>query len=264
MLPSRRVGITLMELLVVLVILIALAGLLLSMLSGTTQDAQATATRTNLQSLANVIAQYRADNVGQMPLPGATGQSQGRLATQPQLRYLFINPANETTATSYNPFTKTGWNGPYAFTGSGTYPDPTKLDPYLAVNKNKTTFAANGFTTIYGLAGDPCVLDAWMNAIVLFQFTDSSGVQHAWLQSAGPDGILAVSSTGTGAAGSLTINGTSSTNAAITGATITLQPTPVLPSTAPNSNNATAATGGSQFPTSSGNVYADDLTFVIQ
>lgn len=258
MLSSRRSGLTLVELVVVLVILIALAALLLPMLSGTTQDAQATATQANLRELANVIARYRADNLGQMPLPGATGQLQGRLATQPQLRYLFINPGTESTGTSYNPFTKLGWNGPYVFSGSGSYPNPSSFDPYVALNKNKSTFATNGFTSIYGLAGDPCVLDAWMNAIVLFQFTDSNLVQHAWLQSAGPDGILATSSTGTGAAGSITVNGTNSAGSAVTGATVTGPPTPVTPS------NTMPPVGGSVFPTSSGNVTVDDLTFVVQ
>jgi type II secretory pathway pseudopilin PulG len=242
---TRRSGLTLVELLIVMVILIALGGLLLPMISGTTQDAKATATQANLQSLATTIARYRTDNNGQVPFPGPLGVSQGRPPV-PQLRYLFVNPGtavtdptSETAAPSYNPFSKLGWNGPYVLGGIGTYPNPST--PQVA---------AQGFTTEFGNSGDPCVMDGWLNPIVLVRFTDASGITHAWLQSAGPNGVLAVSYTATGV---LTV----------AGAAVIAPPAPVTPTTATPANPPPPA-GGSVFTTSSGTVAVDDMTYVVQ
>ncbi len=174
--PARS-ALTLMELMAVLVILIALAGIVVPWIDGATEDAQAAVTRSNLHALQTVImGRYRLDMDKQLPRPGSAAIA-GRSA-KPQLRYLFINPATELMGSTYNPDVKVGWNGPYLAASGALY----KLDP------------ARGFTTDYGLDDpnnakkqDPTVLDGWNHPIVIVELADMS---HAELRSAGADGKL--------------------------------------------------------------------------
>jgi hypothetical protein len=179
-------------LVVVLVVLVALAAIVVPMVSGRAQDAQKTATNATLIELRNVIlASYRPDMSSRLPRPGDTGLKTRQ--DKPQLRYLFANPgpltdsvsglvfnagastATETTSPTYDPILKLGWRGPYLMTSTGTYPDP---DAAGAV-----------FTHAYGEKGDPTVLDGWLRPIVILESSDSLG-KHAELRSAGPDGLL--------------------------------------------------------------------------
>jgi type II secretory pathway pseudopilin PulG len=192
-LSSRRPGLTLVELLAVLVILIALAGLLAPLLGDVNSDAKITTTRASLQQLAGVITKYRADNADQLPRPGAVGMAAPNSRPNlPQLRYLFVNPGAsatdplaETAESSFNPFARIGWNGPYVTGGYGTYPLPT--DKGFSIATPTMTATTAGFTATFGNPSDPCPMDAWNHPIVLVTTADG---MIAWLQSAGPNGQL--------------------------------------------------------------------------
>jgi hypothetical protein len=98
---------------------------------------------------------------------------------------LFVRPAG---VPDFDPITKHGWRGPYLATSTGTYAIDVALPPPI------------GFTAEYGLPGQPALLDAWSNPIVL-QIPDPDGSggppdaeeqKHARLVSAGPDEILSM------------------------------------------------------------------------
>jgi len=104
--PGKAKGMTLIELAVVLLILIALAGMLVPMFSDTGRYAQCVATDNTLVNLRDAILGsggqpgYRSD-LGKMP--------------DSNLSYLF----NQPPATSrFNPATGRGWRGPYLNGGS--------------------------------------------------------------------------------------------------------------------------------------------------
>lgn len=179
---ARRRGLTLMELLIVIAILVALAGIVAPLISEDPDETKATVTRASLVSLRDVIlGSYRQDMEHRLPRPGAWGVGKGR-ADKPQLRYLFINPGTtaapgtaENIAPSFDPVARRGWRGPYLMPSAATY----QVD------------VARGFTSDYGEADtakgapDPAVLDGWRNPIVILE---SPG--HAELRSAGADGVL--------------------------------------------------------------------------
>lgn len=203
---ARR-GLTLVELLAVLLILAAVSGLMLPLFSelgvtvfrdGEKKSPQEIATERSMQVLREAILGtpgqpgYFTD-MGDLPRADfATQSSTGRPGT-PQLRYLFINPAidglpiGQTAVTEYDPVTRTGWRGPYV-QPTGVY----RLD------------ADAGFTTDYGdivppyggTTADPAVIDAWGNPIVLqeptgvIEISSQRGDQYARLVSAGPNGVL--------------------------------------------------------------------------
>lgn len=163
---ENRCGLTLLELLVVLVVLAALAGILLSRLSGDLRlnaggrewTAQETATQTTLNVVRDAILGgntetpgYRED-VGTMP---------GILAD------LFRQPVG---VPDFDPAYRRGWRGPYLQHQGARYSvDPTR-----------------NFTADYGANGDPAVLDAWGNPVVIQQ----AGTPNIRLVSAGSDGVL--------------------------------------------------------------------------
>ena len=165
---SRRTALTLLELLITLVVLAALAGIVVPLLSGTTDMAQTRVTNANLVMVRDAILnRYRPDMLGRLPRPGQPGLDAGR-PDRPQMRYLFVNPATEEATETYDPLARKGWNGPYLARNFGTYTaDPTN------------------FTTDYGQTGDPCVTDGWGRPIVIREETP-----NVVLRSAGPDGML--------------------------------------------------------------------------
>lgn len=175
--PRLRRGFSLVELVVVLVILVALAGLVIPLIGSQTEDSRNTATNASLTELRNVIlGTYRQDMDKRLPRPGYYGVNTKGRTDKPQLRYLFINPGTytapgtlETTAPTYDPLYKRGWRGPYFMNSTGRY----------------LVDAARNFTKDYGENDDPAVIDGWGNPIVIVE----TGTR-AELRSAGPDGIL--------------------------------------------------------------------------
>jgi prepilin-type N-terminal cleavage/methylation domain-containing protein len=226
-LQNRR-GLTLLELLVVLTILAALATLVVPMIGQFGSQSQAGSTWKSMIRLQELIVNhYMADmhdasGNGELPRPGyagligtVNGSTTTPRANHPQLRYLFINPGPldfTTDASAETPFPSANvtllsprrWNGPYV-THQGARYSGTR-DPTVAV--------AAGFGAEFGVAdvdgvdpttnatvvttpGDPTVLDAWGNPIVI-QVPNTSGeatpsatdVMYARLVSAGPNGKL--------------------------------------------------------------------------
>lgn len=169
----RRSGLTLLELVVVLTVLVALAALIVPVLTGTSETAQATVTQSNMRQIADVLVRYRTDN-GTLPRLGG-------LSTEPvRLRYLFEDPYGG--ARLYDPVSKTGWNG-----------------PYVAIPNSANTYQTiNDFTVEFGTVGEPYYPDLWNSPLVVVTRPHASGTSWiTWLQSAGQDGKLVVPAPGT-------------------------------------------------------------------
>jgi prepilin-type N-terminal cleavage/methylation domain-containing protein len=165
----HRAGVTLLELVVVMAVLVALAAVVVPLLSHSTGDAAITATQTNLRQAAEAIHRYRTDT--------------GITPDQIVIADLFQRKA---TVQAFDTTTRIGWNGPYLSNGGSAYLY-TVGDPY-------------GFTTAFSSGSgslEPCVFDGFPHSdghrcpIVLVKWANTStGKFSVWLQSAGPDGIL--------------------------------------------------------------------------
>ncbi len=158
---SARLGLTLLELVVVMAILVVLAGIMVGRGDVVASQAKETTTRVSLSTLREAISDqgYQPD-VGHLPLYMAD---------------LFVKPAGDPP---FDPLTGRGWNGPYLVRWTGKY----QVD------------GARRFTLLYGNNGDPAALDAWGRPIVLqIPITAATPEEQAAftrLVSAGLDGIL--------------------------------------------------------------------------
>ena len=201
----RRRGLTLLELLVVLVILIATATLIVPVVGGLGGKSQQVTARENLGRLQELLVnQYKAD-MGDLPRPNAAYRSsQGLppLPDTPQLKYLFVNPDTEDLTPSATLPSGRIWRGPYVLHRGSRLPPATIL-----VNGSRSANPFYGGQTpsdtgvcIYGVAdvvdgsgnvtkyGDPTVIDAWGNPIVIQE--PASDKTYARLVSAGPNGVI--------------------------------------------------------------------------
>jgi prepilin-type N-terminal cleavage/methylation domain-containing protein len=219
-----RRGLTLLELLLVLSILVALATLIVPNISFVGSQSQAVSTRENLQRLQELLVNryipdmggsgyqtppgasatnpYAGTNFGNMvanlPAPGAQGYST-RSTFHPQLRYLFVNPDDVqypetmTWTGGLNALSTRRWQGPYVQLTGSTYQVTDTGDGGTGGTNGSVS---SGFTSVYGLNGDPTVLDAWGRPIVIQTptaadpTTGEPGANFARLVSAGPNGIL--------------------------------------------------------------------------
>jgi prepilin-type N-terminal cleavage/methylation domain-containing protein len=172
----RRCGLTLLELVVVMIILVALASLAVPLIGNLVGDSRGDVTRQSLIEVRNVIANMYWDDMGKR-LPRAdpvARQPPTRKIENPQVRYLFINPTTENSVRDYDPAYRRGWRGPYLMNPGFEFPLP---------NTN--------FTDHYGQEGDPAVIDGWGSPIVLQNpGVLPDGRQDVRVVSAGPDGIL--------------------------------------------------------------------------
>lgn len=206
---SPRDGLTLLELIVVLVILLALSTLLVPALSWVGQRSQAVATRDNLVRLREILINKYVVDMGDLPRPRTeltTGGSPTRL-NHPQLVYLFVNPrTHENSSVVYddlladsNALGAQRWQGPY-ITHSGSEYFVTDTDSSLATGSNYTSrYGVGDYNTDPNLRnGDPTVIDAWGQPIVIQQpevdvpnnITYQIARQHARLVSPGPNGRI--------------------------------------------------------------------------
>lgn len=203
---SLRRGLTLVELVVVLVILVALGSMVIPHADTAAEQARTDATNETLRRLRDVIVnQYMPDNKGSVfnstTFLGATGDATmnydgmprlGSINMPPQLVGLFLNPGVQ----SYNTTTHFGWHGPYLTSGTAVYPGGNPGTAAARGFFNASAFgtaAAAGLTTTSGstYAGDPTVLDGWGNPIVIVPIFDTSYNQYYYaLISAGPGGVL--------------------------------------------------------------------------
>ncbi len=141
-------GITLIELTVVLLILVALAGLVIPYMGGTSNKAFCDATDLSMQNIKKTIMdRYYLDTLGQFPVNKGT--------TEYSLSYLMLqggwNP--------YDPQTTIGWRGPYLMT-SATLKSATELSTNLASDPG--TYVHKKFAD-----GDVIINDAWGRPIIL-------------------------------------------------------------------------------------------------
>ncbi|WP_431065588.1 hypothetical protein [Methylotuvimicrobium sp.] len=181
-------GLTLLELSVVLLVLIALAGLTVPYIGGTGQMAMCRATDATLQAVKAAIMGgpagpgFYADTLGYYPKNSRNNDD----LTDMNLTYLFIKPNGTPVFADYKPTTAVGWHGPYLQTGGVA---PASLhDSFTQTSEGKVhqTLDDNN---------KPQVLDAWGNPVVLqipIDTTDSNkpNFDYARLVSAGPDGVL--------------------------------------------------------------------------
>ncbi|QPK61489.1 type II secretion system protein [Methylomonas sp. LL1] len=189
----RQQGLTLLELAVVLLIMIALGGLALPYVAGTGQMAACQATDATMLAVKEAIVGgggpgYYDDLLGQMPRnqPASTDYN---------LRYLFEKPAGWGV---YKPSTAIGWRGPYLQGGESA---PGGLDAsFIDVFDASGNPAGKVHAAITSTAGFQ-VPDAWHRPIVLqipYYDPDGTGTEYsagyypdqARLVSAGPNGII--------------------------------------------------------------------------
>jgi len=173
---GARRGFSLLELVIVLLVLVALAAIVVPLVSGTRSEAERTTTEQTLANVRDAVIQYWVDAPKRLPRPD-DDDTTGRQLTS-QLLFLFVNPntwdvlpAGYEATFDFDPNYKVGWRGPYLSQATGNF----EVD------------GASGFTTAYGATGDKALLDAWGNPIVLQDLGTASGVQTARLVSAGPD-----------------------------------------------------------------------------
>ena len=166
-------GMTLLELVLVLAILVILAGAATSVASSHLAYGRDKATRASLAAIRDAI-------MGTPDKPGYMSDT-GNLPVS--LTDLFVNPFAPLGRTpnpllvNFSPNTGLGWRGPYVLNINGSY----------------TINNAAGFTSVYGNNNDPAVLDAWGNPIILQVPTSGIPADNqafARLISAGPNGAI--------------------------------------------------------------------------
>ena len=199
---NRRAGLTLVELVVVLVILVALASIVIPRADTAAEQGASDATNATLARLKEVIVnRYMPDTKGAAfvgtTYSGGSGDTtinydglprMGSFNMPPQLVAMFLAPG----LSAYNTSSHSGWHGPYITSSTAVFP-----------GANPSTAAARGFLSTSGTSGafgnaangtypgDPTVLDAWGNPIVMVPIFDTSYNQYYYaLISAGPSGML--------------------------------------------------------------------------
>jgi type II secretory pathway pseudopilin PulG len=167
-----------MELIVVLGILAALAGLVVPLMNGVANDAQQTTTQATMKALREAVLAYYQDMKGiplPRPLPGtsftidATGIPQSLKELQFLPSDVSGNPIQldaNGNSIQFNPATRRGWRGPYVVQATGRFASSPPLDASFYPAGNP-----------YGNPGDPAFLDGWGNPVVLqWPSVGSSGV----------------------------------------------------------------------------------------
>ncbi len=110
-------GVTLIELSVVLLVIVALAGVTLPYLAGVPRSAACSTTDVTLANIRDAIMGGGASpgfkaNLGMMP--SYVGMNPSPYANPGLLSELFTNPVGPSAPyPAYNPNTRRGWNGPY-------------------------------------------------------------------------------------------------------------------------------------------------------
>jgi prepilin-type N-terminal cleavage/methylation domain-containing protein len=182
-------GMTLLELSVVLLILIALAGLAVPYVYGTGRTAMCQATDATMQSVKEAImggaagVGYYADMLGRYPqdLAGLSPNSPPNYS----LHYLFSdkNAAGTRVHQTFNANTGVGWRGPYLMSGATLSGSTGKNFSHA-----NYTFLTDGDTVVNDGWGRPLVLQV-PNQATCDNLTGKTGTENgecARLVSAGP------------------------------------------------------------------------------
>ncbi len=187
----RQRGMTLLELAVVMLVLVALAGLTIPYIGNTGQAAACQITDATLAAVRDAImgtgvAPGYLSDVGSLPLG---------------INDLFTQPVS---INAFNPVTRRGWHGPYIQNGVLVKADRVVVGPPNGdlVDHNFTSLASSNVAVA---AGDTVAVDGYKYANpVVFQFpcSDANGdgrcgnaadiplPDRIRLVSAGPDGVL--------------------------------------------------------------------------
>jgi len=157
----RRSGLTLIELIVVLLVVAGLSGLLVPLFAGTIQNAQQVATRASLIQIRDALSEYWRDTK-HVPLDGVT-----TVATESDrfdITWLMTNPVTGDTSVDFAASTRIGWRGPY-------------------LN------ASTGDAVAYG---SPLMIDAWNQPIVVQDVDPTASLRDVRVVSGGPNGVVDV------------------------------------------------------------------------
>jgi prepilin-type N-terminal cleavage/methylation domain-containing protein len=204
LLQRCRHAFTLMEMLVVVVILAAVAALVVANVDGTREDAEAVVARAAMQTLAEALTGsanapgYLAD---MKYIPGFNGAN---LQTHD-----LLSPSRYPLVDSFDPVANRGWRGPYLRNPQGAANTNTARNGRFPTGNERrfqgdATFLERQFFydatgSYYGVTGDLVAADPWGNPIVVqvppaSAFNSADDVErfrYARLVSAGPDGFLA-------------------------------------------------------------------------
>jgi type II secretory pathway pseudopilin PulG len=161
------------------VILVALAAIVVPLLSGPSTKAQEAATAASLKALRDSVMAYYEDMKGVQVWTSGASAPPGTTGMPLTLRDLQIQPLDSTGSKPvpfYDPFTKRGWRGPYVLQSTGKFlpssatPSPgTSLDAsfYPLAPAGSPSFPSYTLSFQYGNPGDLAFLDGWGNPIVL-------------------------------------------------------------------------------------------------
>ncbi|MEM1228571.1 MAG: hypothetical protein AAGJ40_23005 [Planctomycetota bacterium] len=177
-----------MELIVVLAMLVALAGLVIPNIASSRIDASIRTTNASMVAIRDAMIRYWTDTK-YLALDNTTAARDIDTsdATEPdsalnrfQIRWLFVSPVSGVATPDYDPDTRLGWNGPYVVQRTGDY----QID------------IGSNFTTLYGNADGPALLNAISTAQspiptpLIVQAIDDGTIVDCRVVSAGDDGVI--------------------------------------------------------------------------
>ncbi|MCA9216156.1 MAG: hypothetical protein KDB27_23975 [Planctomycetales bacterium] len=154
-----RAAVSLIELLVVISLLAALATLLVPMFSTVIHDANQVATKRSLAEVRDSVIDYWNDTK-HVTLDGIT--TVATEANRFDTDWLFANPVTGDSTVDFDINTRIGWRGPYLVESTG----------------NVVT------------AGSPYVIDAWNGEIEIQDVDSAAALRDVRIVSGGPDGTI--------------------------------------------------------------------------
>ena len=159
-------GMTLIELTVVLLVLIALAGVMIPYVSDTGRMAMCQATDATMLAVKEAImgggagVGFYGDTLGSYPKYTKGGADYN-------LHYLFEIPTGGGFS-SYNPKTAVGWRGPYLMTGmTNQYPFDADDDSILTDELHKSFGDTTNYVHSAIAINDQVILDGWGRPLIL-------------------------------------------------------------------------------------------------
>lgn len=183
------------------VIIAALAGLVVSNVARTTDDAATVAARATIQTLAEALTGSAAGPGYLADMKYVPAFSAANLRTHDLI--------SQGAQPAFDPASQRGWRGPYLRNTQGVQnTNPARNGAFPASGERRTagdaTFLERGFfidasTSAYGLTGDLAAADPWGNPIVVqvppasafaTPADDARRFRYARLVSGGADGVL--------------------------------------------------------------------------
>lgn len=202
-------GFTLIEMVIVIAILAALAAIVVPMVGASDDHSKETATRASMAAVRDGFLGSGAEPGMYSDLRYVENFSSSGLNNLSDLRiaHLIVKPEfpSAPLIPDYDNATRKGWRGPYVRGGFVLNTAPNSGSNYPALNNVRfdgdSTFGTRGFhTVLYGVPGEAAVGDAWGNPLILqipstkpdgTTFTSSiEAWKYARIVSAGPNGKL--------------------------------------------------------------------------